>query len=256
MKRKPFTFSDLQAECRIETECYSLDGRRIGARVFVPTERYTHYPYNASAYVFLQYLRQAIFEYGTIEFPDLPLNKTNHTVAMRHPRQHHYSNNPYLNSFFQQPHQDTPPYPTAFWLDHPRRYSATWVISMEGLQQWSILAEKNPGWSTEAIHRQLVAKTLADGSGLLFTQNPGLFLFDNSERQQLYHARTCNFSATEENPDHREDTPAYAFNEIGLLNYIDTLDSRRGHEDRDDEDLQAVKAFIAQEQLAPFMGEH
>jgi len=40
----------------------------------------------------------------------------------------------------------------------------------------------------------------------------------------------------------------YAYNEQGLLHYIDQLDSRRGAGDRCDEDLQQVKAFLAGEQ--------
>jgi hypothetical protein len=38
----------------------------------------------------------------------------------------------------------------------------------------------------------------------------------------------------------------YAFNEVGLLNYIDQLDSRRGQQWRDHEDLAAVRAFLEQ----------
>jgi hypothetical protein len=81
MRRKPFKLSDIEAECRVDTDCYSVDGRTIGATVFVPPALYNRYPYNATAYGFLQQLRQPIYEFGTIEFPGLPVNKSNHTVA-------------------------------------------------------------------------------------------------------------------------------------------------------------------------------
>ena len=134
MRRKLFTLSDIEAECRVETCCHSLDGRAIVAVVRVPSALHNRYPYNATADRFLQQLRQSIFEFGTIEFPRLPVNKSNYTVAMRHPHQHGNSDNPYLTRFCQDPHQDTPPYPTAFWLGAPRRYSATRVMSRQGLQ--------------------------------------------------------------------------------------------------------------------------
>lgn len=123
MSRVPFNFSDIEAECHLETGSYSLDGRTIGATILVPPGLYHRYPYNATAYGFLQQLRQPIYEFGTIEFPGLPVNKCNHTVAMRHPHQHGYSDNPYLTRFCQDPHQDTPPYPSAFWLG--RAYKTT-----------------------------------------------------------------------------------------------------------------------------------
>jgi hypothetical protein len=41
----------------------------------------------------------------------------------------------------------------------------------------------------------------------------------------------------------------YTYSEIGLLNYIDTLDSRRGDQDRDIEECEAVKNFIHNEQM-------
>ena len=88
MRRKPFTMSDIEAECRVATRCHSLDGRAIGAVVRVPPALHNRYPYNATAYGFLQQLRQSIYEFGTIEFPALPVNKSNYTVAMRHPHQH------------------------------------------------------------------------------------------------------------------------------------------------------------------------
>lgn len=247
MSRKPFTFFDLQAECQIETACHQLDDRPIGVKIRVPPELYNRYPYNASAYVFLQQLRQPLLEFGTVEFPNLPLNKTNHTVAMRHPKQHSYSSNPFLTRFCQEPHQDTPPYPTAYWLDQPRRYSATWVMSLQGLLAYEKFRRQQPQADTETAHRHLVSHSLANGTGLLFNHSPGLMLMENDRHHKLYHARTCNFEAVENNPNNAEDTPTYAFNEPGLINYIDVLDSRRGNEDRDAVDLEEVKAFMAQE---------
>lgn len=249
MNRKPFNFNDLQHDCHIETGCYTLDGRTLGARVTVPPELYDRYPYNASAYAFLQELRAAIHQYGTIEFPDLPVNRCNHTVAMRHPYEHGYSDNPYLTRFCQDPHQDTPPYPTAFWLGQPRNYSATWVMSDRGLQDYLDHARQNPDQSTEEIHQQLLPRALGDKSALLLNYDPGLLLIDNSEHQRLYHCRSSRFEAMAQNPDHAVDAPMYSYNEIGLLNYIDVLDSRRGEGHRDAADLAAVKQFMDGESL-------
>jgi hypothetical protein len=89
-------------------------------------------PYASTAYTFLQQLRGAIREHGLIEFPGLPVNPTNHTLAQRAPWEHAYSQNPYLTGFCQLLHQDTPPYPTAFWLGAERRFFATWVTSRQG----------------------------------------------------------------------------------------------------------------------------
>ena len=91
-------------------------------------------------------------------------------------------------------------------------------------------------------------ESLSDGSGLLLNHEAGLILIDNSDAQRLYHARTCQFAEVEANPDYDSDAPMYAFNEPGLLNYIDQLDSRRGQHDRCAEDLAEVKVFMAQEQ--------
>lgn len=247
MKRKAFTFSDLQIDCQVDTAVHTLDGQAIGAKVRVPRELLDRYPYNASAYTFLQELRQAIYDYGIIEFPGLPVNRSNHTVAMRHPQQHSYSDNPYLNCFCQQPHQDTPPWPTAFWLDRPRRFSATWLMSEQGLQQYSNYCRLQPQHCAEQIHRQLVPVTLANGTGILLNQSPGLMLMDNSENHQLYHARTGNFDAIDSNTDDGIDSPSYAFNEIGLLHHIDTLDSRRGDDDRDPDEREQVRRFMQNE---------
>ncbi|MFM2419685.1 MAG: hypothetical protein RL385_4408, partial [Pseudomonadota bacterium] len=41
----------------------------------------------------------------------------------------------------------------------------------------------------------------------------------------------------------------YAYNEIGLLNYIDTMDERRGEHDRDEQEMADVGAFMAAERL-------
>ena len=39
----------------------------------------------------------------------------------------------------------------------------------------------------------------------------------------------------------------YSCNEIGLLNYIEALDSRRGSDDRDWQELEQVRAFMTRE---------
>lgn len=247
MRRQPFTFSDIEKECAVEAGCYQLDGGVLGCKVSVPQALQQRYPYNGSAYGFLQALREAIFAFGTIEFPGLPLNKTNYTLAQRAPQQHAYSQNPYLTDICQQPHQDTPPYPTAFWLAQPRRFFATWLMSVEGMQAFYAFRQVHPQMPLDEVHRQLVPQSLVQQTGLLVNQQPGLILMDNSEHRQLYHARTCNFAAVAAEPDYKQDAPMYAFNEVGLLHYIDTLDSRRGEEGRDREDLQAVADFLAQE---------
>jgi hypothetical protein len=245
MARVPFNFSDLEQDCEISIGHYRLDTRCLGARVQVPAELYGVYPYNGSAYGFLQQLQPAIYELGVIEFPDLPLNKTNFTLAQRAPTEHTYSSNPFLTDRCQQPHQDTPPLPTAFWLDTARRYFATWLLTAAGLRDFATYTASNPHFDLETVHRELVPRSLEAGTGLLLNQTPGLLLIDNSAHQALYHARTCNFSALQQAPTQLIDSPMYAFNEIGLLNYIDQLDSRRGNEGRDVRDLQEVQAFLA-----------
>lgn len=52
------------------------------------------------------------------------------------------------------------------------------------------------------------------------------------------------------NPEYQVDSPMYTYSEIGLLKYIDTLDSRRGDQDRDIEEREAVKNFIDNEQMS------
>lgn len=248
MRRQPFTFADLAQECRIEIGCHALHGmnnpRRIGAKVFVPGELLQRYPYNASAYAFLQELRRDIFEHGTIEFPGLPLNRSNYTIAMRAPREHRYSNNPYLTGECQHLHQDTPPYPTAFWLGKEREFFATWIVSLPGLQRYAQFTREHPQMAMNAVHRELVQESLAQGTGIVANHSPGLILIDNSEHQQLYHARTCRFDAIEKNPQYTQDTPMYAFNEIGLLNYIDTMDEQRGTGDRDPAEKEEIMAWL------------
>lgn len=249
MKRAPFCLGDLAAECRLRTGRYQLDGRPLGLTIEVPSALCGRYPYNASAYAFLQQLRVAIFEHGIVELPGLPLNRTNHTLAQRSPWEHAYSDNPYLTDRCQSPHQDTPPYPTAFWLDAPRRFSATWVMSLAGLARFDEYRRAHPGSDIEDVHRALVPASLAQGSGLLVNRAPGMLLIDNSAHGALYHARTCLFDAVALDPRHRVDTPMYAFNEVGLLHYIDVLDSRRGLHHRDPEDEAQVRDFLAEERL-------
>lgn len=249
MHRKPFTFNDILAESTIETGCYRLDGKSLGIKIHVPDALFSQHPYNATAYAFLQQLRAQILEFGTVEFPGLPVNKTNYTLAQRAPKEHGNHPNAYMTDICQQPHQDTPPYPTAFWLDTPRQYFATWVMSLQGLNHAMEYSRSHARFSIEEKHRVLVPQSLANNTGLLFNQSPGLLLIDNSNHHKLYHARTCNFSAVAKNPDYRSDAPMYAFNEIGLLEYIDSLDIYRGDNDKDEYDAQDVKAFMAQEAL-------
>ena len=97
------------------------------------------------------------------------------------------------------------------------------------------------------IHRTLVAESLLQGTGIVVNYSPGLILIDNSEHQQLYHARTARFTAIEKKPHYTNDAPMYAFNEIGLLHYIDTMDEQRGTQDRDDLEKEEVSRFIAKE---------
>lgn len=247
MARIPFSFKDLEQECRVEFNCYQLDSRALGLKIYVPRELWNRYPFNATAYAFLQQLREQIFDFGTIEFPGLPVNRINHTLAQRAPWEHAYSSNTYMTDYCQQPHQDTPPYPTGFWLDDDRRYFSTWVLSLAGANQFFDYARSNPNLSIEELHKALVAKSLEQKTGLLANQGAGLLLIDNSAHQSLYHARTCNFDVLAQNLDYQADSPMYAYSEIGLLNYIDVLDSRRGSQDRDLGVQAEVKEFMNNE---------
>ena len=248
MSRPAFSFDDIAAECTVTTGCYRLDGRLLGLRIAVPEALHGCHPFNASAYDFLQQLRKEIFEWGIIEFPGLPLNPTNYTLAQRAPQQHAYSSNPYLTDFCQSPHQDTPPYPTAFWLAAPRRYFATWVMGHTMAERFYQLQGQQPQLSVDALHEQWVARSLEEGSGLLLNRQPGLLILDNSHHNRLYHARTSLLSA-QQAADVYSDTPMYAFNEVGLLHYIDQMDSRRGDEHRDAQARQRVAEFMAREGL-------
>jgi hypothetical protein len=252
--RVPFTFSDIAGECEVETECFRIDDgreRRLGARVRVPAELRDRYPYDGSAYGFLQELRSVIFEFGIIVFPDLPVNPTNHTLAQRAPNEHAYSRNPYLTSRCQSPHQDTPPYPTAFWLDAPRRFFGTWVLSSTAAQSFYRCQEAHPALSIEDVHRRLVPESVADHTAVILNQDPGLLLIDNSPHCALYHARTCRFDAVEAAGDEFRDAPMYAFNEVGLLEHLHSLDERRGNADLSDDDLAEVKLFLREESRGP-----
>jgi hypothetical protein len=251
MKRKSFTFADVQSDCQIDSSTYQLlesgSIRELGVRVTVPGELTSTFPYNETAYSWLQFLRPEIFEFGIIEFPGLPVNPVNHTLAQRAPKQHQYSSNPYLTDECQSPHQDTPPYPTAFWLGEPRRYFSTWVVGVEGCNEFYQKQSSLPKLSVEELHSELVGKSLEQQTGFLVNQEPGLLLIDNSEANRLYHARTCNFDAVRAQPDYEADTPMYAFNEIGLLHYMDQLDCRRGLHDRENAEVEEVRNFIQAE---------
>ncbi len=106
---------------------------------------------------------------------------------------------------------------------------------------------KKPQLTIEEIHQHLVPLSLTNNQGFIANQNPGLILIDNSQQHCLYHARTCNFAAIKNNPNFTTDTPMYAFNEVGLLNYLHTLDSRRGNNDINFDQMKAVEAFMQQE---------
>ena len=225
MPRAALQLQALAQDCQIETDVFRLDDQPLGLRISVPPYLYARAPYQASAYAFLQGLRAQIQQHGVIVLPDLPLNPCNYTLAQRSPHEHGYSRNPYLTDLCQAPHQDTPPYPTAFWLDAPRRWSATWIMRAAGAQRYYAYAQAHPQLSTLQIHRALVPLSLAEGWGLLLNQTPGLLLIDNSNASGLYHARTCNFAALEAlQPDDQElahsDSPMYAFNEVGLQHYM------------------------------------
>jgi hypothetical protein len=120
-------------------------------------------------------------------------------------------------------------------------------MSDRGLQSYLDWARQNPGRTTQETHRQLLPDALSDNTALLLNYQPGLLLIDNSDHRRLYHCRTSRFEAMARNPDHAVDAPMYSYNELGLLHYIDVLDSRRGNEHRDAADLAAVKQFMAGE---------
>ena len=247
MRRIPFSFRDFERECDIQLNCYTLDSQPLGAKINIPPALQQKHPYNSSAYGFLQQLRAEIFELGTIEFPHLPVNKTNYTLAQRAPKEHAYSANPYMTGSCQQPHQDTPPYPTAFWLPEARQFFATWILSVTAVEAFFELNRHRPELNQEELHRVLVPQSLENQSGLLVNQKPGLILIDNSQHRSLYHARTCNFQAIAAQENYQSDTPMYAFNELGLLHYIDTRDERRGQQDKDTANLTKVIAFMENE---------
>lgn len=217
----------------METHCFQVE-KPLGARIIVPAELKQSYPYNASVYNFLYFLKDEIKQLGYLHFPELAFNKTNYTLAQGAPQEHSYSSNPFMTSWFQEPHQDTPPYPTAFGLEQERKYFATWLLGPEYLQNFFEL--KHRGVTIEDIHKQLVPKSLAAGAAMLINTSPGLSIIDNSDHHPLYHARTCQLDAVKKQPDFQSDSKMYAFNEIGLLYYIEQMDSRRGTDFRDEEE--------------------
>lgn len=160
MTKISFSFKDIEQECDIELDCYRLQSRPLGLKIHVPEELYNRYPFNSSAYDFLQQLRPQIFEFGVLEFPNLPVNKLNHTLAQRSPMEHTYSSNTYMTDGCQQPHQDTPPYPTGFWLNKGRKYYATWVLSVAAVNDFFELLRSNPELDIDEVHRQLLPITL------------------------------------------------------------------------------------------------
>ncbi|NRA40818.1 MAG: hypothetical protein HRU21_00780 [Pseudomonadales bacterium] len=246
--RKPFSLQDIVAECEVEEGHYQIDGKSLGLKICVPEALYTHFPFQQSAYDFLQFLRSSIFDYGIVEFPNLPLNPLNYTLAQRDPSEHNYSQNPFLTGRCQSPHQDTPPYPTAFWLDGLRQYSATWVMSQSMQQHYQQLQSATQA-SDNALHQRLVQQSLAQGQAILVNHTPGLLLIDNSSAQNLYHARTTKLDHLDNFCKLRHDSPLYAFNEIGLMHYIDQLDERRGQQHRDSTLSAEILTFMRRESL-------
>ena len=250
MPRVIFSFEDFIKDCDVCNAPYQLNGHFTGLRITVPTALANQWPYNSNIYDFLQFFRLNIQQHGFIEIRGLALNKTNYTLAQKAPQQHAYSSNPFMTDYCQQPHQDTPPYPTAFALEEPRQYFATWLMTAQGVQTFMQFKQQNAQLSLEEVHRLLVPESLKQGWGILVNHESGIILIDNSHHCQLYHTRTCNFSAIDANPDFDSDAAMYAFNEIGLLNYIEQLDSRRGLAFRDENLSQEVARFMQKEQLS------
>lgn len=242
MIKKSFSWQDIEAECSIETHCFHVE-KPLGARITVPEKLQTHYPYNASVYNFLYFLKDEIKQLGYLHFPKLCFNKTNYTLAQGAPQEHSYSSNPFMTSWFQEPHQDTPPHPTAFGLETERKFFATWLLGPKYLQRFFFL--QSQGCDIESIHRELVPESIATGDALLINTSPGLSIIDNSDYHPLYHARTCQIEAVTQNPNFTSDSKMYAFNEIGLLYYIDQMDSKRGQVFRDDKERLIVSKRIS-----------
>ncbi len=239
MQNRAFSWNDIEAECQVTTHCFYIE-KPLGAEIIVPKALQNQYPYNGSVYDWLYFLREEIKQLGYLHFPQLPINKCNYTLAQGAPQQHRYSNNPFMTSWFQEPHQDTPPYPTAFGLEQERRFFATWLLGQEYLYRFFEL--KQQGMALEQIHRQLVPESISNQAGLLINTQPGLSIIDNSDYHPLYHARTCQIEAVKQQPDFDSDAKMYAFNEVGLLYYIDQMDSERGQAFRDEEDKKRVQS--------------
>lgn len=246
--RRIFSFGDFIQECELLEGTIELKSSRglakLGAKVVVPDALMDQFPFNTSAYDFLQFFREEIFQYGIIEFPNLPVNLSNYTVAMRAPEEHQYSANPYLTESCQTPHQDTPPYPTAFWLGQERMLSATWVMTDLGAERFFEVSQANRGLSVEEVHQRVVPKTLNEKSAVLLNHTPGLLLIDNSQHHQLYHAKTCRFENRKGLLGAPTDNPMYTFNEVGLLQYIDSLDEQRGRQHRNSQEVGWVRAAM------------
>lgn len=247
--RVPFTFEDIAAECSVDYECHALgdDGARLGARVHVPPELFSAPIYRSSAYAFMQQLRAAIAEHGLIEFPNLPLNPQNHTLAQRAPSEHEYSSNPFLTGLCQRLHQDTPPYPTAFWLGAARRASATWVACASAAAEFNRATAHLGDADLPAAHAQWVPRLVTEGRATLVNRAAGLVLLDNSEAQRLFHCRTNVVDGERPAPPATAEAPLHAFNEMGLLQHMQ-LDERRGTAHFCEEERRRIAEFVAQEQ--------
>lgn len=249
--RAAFTFDDIAADCRIDYGCHAVGdlGLRLGARVHVPPALFDTALYRSSAYAFMQQLRAAIAEHGLIEFPALPLNPQNHTLAQRAPAEHGYSSNPFLTGLCQRLHQDTPPYPTAFWLGAKRYASATWVVCASAADEFNRATAHLPDAELPRAHTHWVPRLVAEGRATLVNREPGLLLLDNSDAQRLFHCRTNVVDGLRPARPVTQDAPLHAFNEMGLLQRMQ-LDERRGEAHFCEEERRAIAEFVAREQAA------
>ena len=243
------SLKDFRIDCKITEGQYNLDNKALGLSIEIPEALFNEAPFNGTAYSLLQGLRNEIRHYGIIEFPNLPVNKQNYTLAQKHPSEHSYSSNPFLTSLCQSPHQDTPPYPSAFWLNENRQYSATWLMSEVMCQAFYNYRTQNPILSVDEIHQHLVEESLSSNKAILINRQAGLCLVDNSQARQLYHARTSLIELPDRQGKERYDAPMFAFNEIGLMQYIDTIDEQRGQSHRCDKEKQSVLNFMKNERL-------
>ena len=92
-------------------------------------------------------------------------------------------------------------------------------------------------------------QSITQGQAILVNHTPGLLLIDNSSAQNLYHARTTKLDHLDSFCKLRHDSPLFAFNEIGLMHFIDQLDEQRGQQHRDSKLSKEILDFMRQESL-------